>query len=541
MTDLEKKHRKKGKKTSETPAEDSAVVHEMADDTDSDETSVISVSRLLRARQEEESSEPLFATNEGEDIAAEEAPSEAEAVTDEGPEELTESGIPAAWAACDDDNVVREDPLDTLTTDSEEAMPLDETDGAVGMGEEPNEESAEDLVLAAEPAEEGTVVKVEENLLPAPDANLDQELDVVEPLFPEQLHFDGKIEAIVFASPKPIRATEITEILLNDGDEVTAKQVEQVLRQLHQQYRERRGGFHLAYMKGEGYQFQTVKAAAPIMERLFSERPRPLSRASLETLSIIAYRQPVTRADVEYIRGVDAGNIIKNLMDRNLVACVGRKEDAGRPMVFGTTDEFLKIFRINSVNDLPPLSSFQPAPDLIAQAQEMLAQREDMVDVEPYIADMEKPAALVSGGVLDQDEVQGARRDVEGAEEGPVPTPLESELAKNQAGGELDQDEIQGFIGDEELSPLLTEDKPIDAENSEPPMVEEGPSPAEESSSTGESDAQERAYASVADAWELSEEVPEHDGNADSETTVSTGDSVPPGSGEDDPGREDLS
>jgi hypothetical protein len=258
-------------------------------------------------------------------------------------------------------------------------------------------------------------------------------------------------------------------------------------------------------------------------------------------LSIIAYRQPVTRADVEYIRGVDAGNIIKNLMDRNLVACVGRKEDAGRPMVFGTTDEFLKIFRINSLNDLPPLSSFQPAPDLIAQAQDMLAQREDMVDVEPYIADMEKPAALVSGGVLDQDEVQGVLRDTEGTEEGEIEAALEPEPAEPQVGGVLDQDEIQGFIGDEELSPLLTEEAPIDAENLEPPMVEEAPTPAEESSSAGEPDAQERAYASVADAWELSEEVPEHDGNADSETAVATGDSIPTGSGEDDPGREDLS
>ena len=382
------------------------------------------------------------------------------------------------------------------------------------------------IILLTQAAADDKPSLSEEGLLPLPEVSLDQELEVAEPLFSEQLHLEGKIEAIVFASPKPIKATEITEILLNDGDDVTAKQVEQVLRQLHQRFRERQGGFHLAYLKGEGYQFQTVKAAAPIMERLFSERPRPLSRASLETLSIIAYRQPVTRADVEYIRGVDAGNIIKNLMDRNLVACVGRKEDAGRPMVFGTTDEFLKVFRINNISELPPLSSFQPAPDLIAQAHEMLAQREEMIDVEPYIADMEKPHALVSGGVLAEESSDGL----------PQETSTES-----LAGGCLDQDELQGFIGDETLSSLSDQDfAAIGDENLEPTVIEGPPFSLATARPNEDNDSPESLYSIVEHSREQSEEVMEHDGNADSEIVIAAGHCLSSGSGKDDPGGEDL-
>jgi segregation and condensation protein B len=138
------------------------------------------------------------------------------------------------------------------------------------------------------------------------------------------------------------------------------------------QYRERGGGFRLENLRKHGYQFRTVQAASPLMARMFASRPRPLSRAALETLAIIAYRQPVTRADVEFIRGVDSGSIIKNLLDRELVACVGRREDAGRPMLFGTSAEFLKVFNLQSLDELPPLSSFQPAQDVIREAKSRL-------------------------------------------------------------------------------------------------------------------------------------------------------------------------
>ncbi|MFW7378193.1 MAG: SMC-Scp complex subunit ScpB [Oligoflexus sp.] len=237
--------------------------------------------------------------------------------------------------------------------------------------------------------------------------------------FTEALNLEGQVEALLFASAKPLKSTDILEILQEDSDtDPSLKDIEKTIQSLVRWYEERSGGFRLESIKGQGYQFQTVPAAAALMERLFSSRPRPLSRAALETLSIIAYRQPVTRADVEYVRGVDAGSIIKNLLDRSLIACVGRKEDSGRPMLFGTTDEFLKVFRLQKLSDLPPLASFQPSAEAISRAMDDLSEDEanqsEGVDVEPFIGDdsLEKPE-LSPGLNEDDQELQGEETELE--------------------------------------------------------------------------------------------------------------------------------
>jgi segregation and condensation protein B len=200
------------------------------------------------------------------------------------------------------------------------------------------------------------------------------------------MRLEAKIEAIVFASQKPLRPQDILETL---GDPtVTADDVQITLDQLVEFYEDRAGGFRLHYLKRLGYQFQTAEPAGPIMERMFASRPRPISRAALETLAIIAYRQPATRAEVEFIRGVDAGSIFKTLLERELIKCVGRKEIVGRPMLFGTTDQFLTVFNLSSIKDLPPLESFQPAREMVQGAMERLEDAaDDLVDVEEYIAD----------------------------------------------------------------------------------------------------------------------------------------------------------
>lgn len=210
----------------------------------------------------------------------------------------------------------------------------------------------------------------------------------------EELTLAGKIESIIFASPKPMRAVEIHELLLEQG--YTLKEVQDTCDELVEHYRDRAGGFHLKYIKRMGYQFQTTPAAKPLMEKQFSSRPRPLSRAALETLAVIAYRQKgskgVTRAEVEFIRGVDAGSIFKTLVERNLLTCTGRKEIPGRPMMFGVTDEFLKIFQLGSINDLPPLESFQTPQDVLQAANDKITAFEaeqEGVDPEAFIGDEE--------------------------------------------------------------------------------------------------------------------------------------------------------
>lgn len=216
----------------------------------------------------------------------------------------------------------------------------------------------------------------------------DEELEQISLPLDEGLRLDAKVEAVIFASQKPLKTMEIFDLVQGEAKgPTTLKDVQECLSQLLEYYRDRAGGFTLRYTRGIGYQFQTVPAAAPILERQFSQRPRPISRAALETLAIIAYRQPVTRAEVEYIRGVDAGSIVKNLLERDLIACTGRKEIAGRPMVFSTTQEFLKVFQLSHVKDLPTLESFQPSHEALQKALEKLEQGEQLVDVEDYIGD----------------------------------------------------------------------------------------------------------------------------------------------------------
>jgi segregation and condensation protein B len=194
----------------------------------------------------------------------------------------------------------------------------------------------------------------------------------------------AKIEAIIFASSKCMKPIDVLEAL--DDEELNLEEIQAQIDLLVESYSVRQGGFRLESVRGHGYQFRTVPEASCYMERLFASRPRPLSRAALETLSIVAYRQPVSRADIEFIRGVDSGSIVKNLLERGVIRCVGRNEEvAGKPMIFGTTDEFLAVFRLNSLNDLPPLSSFQPPQEMLQSAEEQMS------DQDEELADGEEP------------------------------------------------------------------------------------------------------------------------------------------------------
>ena len=184
----------------------------------------------------------------------------------------------------------------------------------------------------------------------------------------------AQIEALIFASPKPLGFLDIKKFLVGDFSEEEAKKA---LSELVRRYKEGVFGFFIELTATGEYQFKTKPEYSELMEKLFETKPRTLSRAAQETLAIIAYRQPVTRVDIEFIRGVDAGSIIKNLLDRDLVKCVGRKEEVGRPMLFGTTQNFLHIFQISKISDLPPLESFQPSKELMSSAIENIAGKEE--------------------------------------------------------------------------------------------------------------------------------------------------------------------
>jgi segregation and condensation protein B len=160
------------------------------------------------------------------------------------------------------------------------------------------------------------------------------------------------VEALLFGADGPLRPERIAEVL-----EVERPAVARVLQVLAAEYDAQSRGFFLQEVAG-GYQLRTRQEHAELLRRLGRSRTFKFSRPALETLAIIAYRQPVTRADIEYLRGVDSGSVMKTLLDRHLVRILGKKDVPGKPSIYGTTREFLELFGIPDLAALPTLKEF---------------------------------------------------------------------------------------------------------------------------------------------------------------------------------------
>lgn len=163
------------------------------------------------------------------------------------------------------------------------------------------------------------------------------------------------IEALLFACERPLTVEQIKQAF---EEELNAEDISSSLQALKADYDNQGRGFRLFEIAG-GYQLVTDPRFGSYLKKFYQEREKKrLSQASLETLSVIAYRQPVTRADIEFIRGVNVDGAIKTLLEKGLVRIVGRKEVPGRPMLYGTTKEFLDHFGLSSVKDLPSLTEY---------------------------------------------------------------------------------------------------------------------------------------------------------------------------------------
>ncbi len=163
------------------------------------------------------------------------------------------------------------------------------------------------------------------------------------------------VEAILFASERPLSYSDIQEAF---GKENRENDIREALEALKDDYRSQNRGFMLAEIAG-GYQLVTDPRFAEILRAFYQNREKKrLSPASMETLSVIAYKQPVTKVDIEFVRGVNVDGPLKTLLDKNMIKVVGKKEVPGRPLLYGTTKEFLDRFGLKSVKDLPPLSQF---------------------------------------------------------------------------------------------------------------------------------------------------------------------------------------
>jgi segregation and condensation protein B len=238
----------------------------------------------------------------------------------------------------DDSEAMSEDqkPAISETSDMSIEMPAETGDGAQtddteAMSEDEGDESVD---IQTENADGTSILAESENV---------------------ETTVESVIEAVLFASDEPLTDARLAGVV----DLGSGKQVRDCIESLNNKYRANNSAFRIEKIAG-GYQMLTLSVYNSWLQKLLRVRTdSKLSQAALETLAILAYKQPIIRADVEAIRGVASGEIIRSLMFKGLVKIVGRAEVLGRPLLYGTTKKFLEVFGLNTLKDLPKIEELK--------------------------------------------------------------------------------------------------------------------------------------------------------------------------------------
>ena len=170
------------------------------------------------------------------------------------------------------------------------------------------------------------------------------------------------IESLLFVSETPLTINRIQKVL----EQADIKEIHEALTALAAEYETRKGGFLLREVAG-GYHIRSRPEYREWIKRLIQRTPLRLSKAALETLAIIAYKQPVIRSDIEHIRGVDCGGILRMLLERKLIRVLGRKQIPGRPLIYSTTKQFLEVFDLKDLKDLPTPDEIESLGDSVSE------------------------------------------------------------------------------------------------------------------------------------------------------------------------------
>jgi segregation and condensation protein B len=192
------------------------------------------------------------------------------------------------------------------------------------------------------------------------------------------------LEALLLSSSEPVTAARLGRVV----PESSAREVREDVEALNESYAAEGRGFRIEEVSG-GYQLRTLPELASFVQQLEPVPPLRMSRASLETLAIIAYKQPVTRAEIEHVRGVDAGPLLRGLLERRLARIAGHREVPGRPILYATTPRFLEVFGLAGLSDLPTLREIE---ELL---RDRLPESESDDAAEPITATDDGAAAIV--------------------------------------------------------------------------------------------------------------------------------------------------
>lgn len=162
------------------------------------------------------------------------------------------------------------------------------------------------------------------------------------------------VESLIFVSDSPITLDKLCTVL----EEHERPEIREAVEDLVEEYGRTTRGMVLEEVAG-GYQFRSRPENADYLRRLTKSKTVKFSQSALETLAIIAYRQPITRAEIEYLRGVDSGGVVKTLLEKKLLKILGKKDIPGKPLIYGTTREFLELFNLKDLSSLPSLKEIQ--------------------------------------------------------------------------------------------------------------------------------------------------------------------------------------
>ena len=210
------------------------------------------------------------------------------------------------------------------------------------------------------------------------------------------------IESLLFVADEPLTMDRFKRIIT----QAETPEIRQALTALASEYEARPGGFFLDEVAG-GYQIRTRPEYTEWIKKLVQPKPLRLSKAALETLVIIAYKQPIIRSDIEHLRGVDCGGVLRVLMERKLIRVLGRREIAGRPLIYATTKHFLEVFDLKTLRDLPTPKEIEELGASLAESG-----KSAMFEIDPEADDEEEPAEGYDTGMEASESVD---------EDGPAP------------------------------------------------------------------------------------------------------------------------
>ena len=272
----------------------------------------------------------------------------------------------------------------------------------------------------------------------------------------DERYMDSAVEALILSSPEPLAGRRIAQLI----DGASPSKIAKSVALLNDGYADKGNSFRIREIAG-GYQYYILPEYSGFVEDMFSRRRKlRLTRAALEAVAIVAYRQPVTKAEIEHIRGVASDGVLRTLLEKNLITVTGRAATLGKPLQYGTTDEFLKFFGLGSLDGLPQMSEIEEmisASESRNQTELELELDADRKIVKLNVADGTYDPARRERDDEDSEESADAEAEV-GKTDGEKLVLVRPEPEKAEDGGAEKSVEKEGVVADKETVGITQED-----------------------------------------------------------------------------------